>query len=136
VIALAPAASAPPSPGLPARIAWHWRHDPKLELRLAWWALVGFYQLFGVVFVLMARVMPPPKPWWSEARVVQWFADNHTGLLVGFGIIFLISGLTAAQNALIGYSMQRMSVSRAFAYSYIATVLRDHAGGGSDASGP
>jgi hypothetical protein len=108
------------SPGLPARMGWHWRHDPKLELRLAWWALVGFYQLFGIVFVLMTRVMPPPKPWWSEARVVQWFTDNHTGLLLGFGIIFLISGLTAAQNALIGYSMRRMSVSRAFAYSYIA----------------
>src|SRR5205085_390466 len=102
------------------RVGWHWRHDPKLELWLAWYAMVFFYNLFGVVFVGLTRVMPPPKPWWDTARVVQWFNDTHDGLLIGFGIIFLVSGLTAAMNALIGYSMRRMSVSRAFPYSYIA----------------
>ena len=116
-----PIALTPARPGgLLARIGWHWRHDPKFELKMTWFALVGFYQLFGVVFVVMTRVMPPPKPWWTPERVVEWFADNRTGLLVGFGIIFLISGLVAAQNALIAYSMRRMSVSRVFAYSYIA----------------
>jgi hypothetical protein len=113
--------AAPPRPaGLPARLAWHWRHDPRLELWLAWYAMVFFYNLFGVVFVLMTHVMPPPQPWWDTPRVVQWFADYRDGLLLGFGIIFLIAGLTAACNALIGYSMRRMSVSPAFAYSYIA----------------
>jgi len=113
--------SAPPRPtGVPARLAWHWHHDPRLELWLAWYAMVFFYNLFGVVFVLMTHVMPPPQPGWDTPRVVQWFADHHSGLLAGFGIIFLIAGLTAACNALIGYSMRRMSVSPAFAYSYIA----------------
>jgi hypothetical protein len=112
---------APPRPArLGARIAWHWRHDPRLELWLAWYAMVFFYNLFGVVFVLMTHVMPPPHPEWDTARVVQWFHDYRDGLLLGFGIIFLIAGLTAACNALIGYSMRRMSVSPAFAYSYIA----------------
>lgn len=41
------------------------------------------YQLFGVVFVLMTRVMPLPKPWWDHARIAQWFADDHHGLLWG-----------------------------------------------------
>jgi len=113
------AAPALPS-GLFDRLVWHWRYNPKLELWIAWYAMVFFYNLFGVVFVGMTRVMPPPKPWWDMPRVVQWFNDNHSGLLVGFGIIFLVSGLTAACNALIGYSMRRMSISRAFAYSYIA----------------
>jgi hypothetical protein len=113
------AAPALPS-GLFDRLAWHWRYNPKLELWAAWYSMVFFYNLFGVVFVGMTRVMPPPQPWWDKPRVVQWFNDNHAGLLVGFGIIFLVSGLTAACNALIGYSMRRMSVSRAFAYSYIA----------------
>ncbi len=112
------------TPALPhgswSRIAWHWRHNPKVELWIMWWAMFSFYQLFGIVFVLMTRVMPPPKPWWDQARVVQWFSDNHDGLLWGFGIIFLISGLVAACNALIAYSMHRMSVSKVFAYSYIA----------------
>jgi hypothetical protein len=106
--------------GFLGRIAWHWRHDPKVELWICWWVMVSFYQLFGIVFVLMTRVMPPPRPDWDQARIVQWFSDNHTGLLVGFGIIFLVAGMTASSNAIIGYSMRRMSVSRAFAYSYIA----------------
>ena len=50
----------------------------------------------------------------------QWFADTHDGLVWGFGIIFLISFMAPACNALIGYSMRRMSVSPVFAYSYIA----------------
>jgi hypothetical protein len=115
------ASGTPPRPNSGrARIAWHWRHDPKLELWLAWYMMVGFYNMFGIVFVLMTRVMPPPKPYWDEARIARWFMDNHTGLIVGFGIIFLTVGLTAACNALIGYSIRRMSVSRAYAYSYIA----------------
>ena len=106
--------------GIWSRIAWHWHHNRKLELWIMWWVMVVFYQLFGVVFVLMTKVMPPPKPWWDHARIAQWFADNHDGLLWGFGIIFLVTGLTASCNALIGYSMRRMSVSPVFAYSYIA----------------
>ena len=107
-------------PGLIDRIRWHWRHDPKIELWIIWWAMVIFYQLFGVVFFGLTHVMPPPQPWWDHTRIVQWFNDHHYGELVGFGIIFMIAGLVAACNALIAYSMRRMSVSRAFAYSYIA----------------
>ena len=118
------AAGAEVAPARPSgflrKIAWHWHHDPKVELWIIWWAMVSFYQLFGIVFVGMTRVMPPANPSWDEARIVQWFSDNHTGLLVGFGIIFLVSGLVPGCNAIIAYSMQRMSVSRAFAYSYIA----------------
>jgi len=115
------AAPAMPAPaGLWSRLAWHWHHNPKLELWLAWWAMVAFYQIFGIVFVLMTRVMPPPKPWWDHARIAQWFADYQDGILWGFGIIFAITGLAAACNALIGYSMRRMSLSPVFAYSYIA----------------
>jgi hypothetical protein len=109
----------PPSGSLLRRIAWHWRHDPKRELWFAWWVQVVFYQLFGLVFFVLTRTQPPPKPWWEAARVVQWFDDNHFGLLFGFGIMFLITGMTAPCNALIAYSMRRMSVSRAFAYSYL-----------------
>lgn len=116
----APTAPPPRPAGRWARLGWHWRHDPKIELWIMWWAMFCFYQLFGVVFALMTRVMPPPKPWWGQARIVQWFSDNHDGLLWGFGICFLISGLVASCNALIGYSMRRMSVSRAFPYAYIA----------------
>ena len=50
---------------------------------------------------------------------MQWFNDNHTGLLVGFAIMFIIAGMASPANALIAYSMRRMSVSPAFGYAYL-----------------
>ena len=101
------------------RIAWHWRHNPKRELWFAWWTTVVFYQLFFVCFFVLTRTQPPPNPAWDASRVAAWFNHNHEGLLIGFAIMFLITGMTAPQNALIAYSMRRMSVSPAFAYSYL-----------------
>jgi hypothetical protein len=49
----------------------------------------------------------------------NWFGRNHHGLIIGFGIIFIVAGMTAPQNALIAYSMRRMTVSRAFPYAYL-----------------
>lgn len=97
--------------------AWH--NNSKLELWLAWYTTVIFYNLFGVVFFIMSRTQPPPKPWWDANRVVQWFAENQWGLLSGFSLIFAFGGLVLASTALIAYSMRRMSVSPAFAWSYL-----------------
>lgn len=94
-------------------------HNPKRELWVAWWTLVVFYNLFGLVFFVLTRAQPPPDPGWDAARTVQWFGDNHFGILLGFAIMFLITGMTTMSNALIAYSMRRMSVSRVFAYSYL-----------------
>jgi hypothetical protein len=109
----------PPCGSRLQRLAWHFRHNPKRELWFAWWVTVVFYQVFFVVFVVLTRTEPPPNPAWDPPRVAQWFTDNHVGLLIGFAIMFLITGMTAPSNALIAYSMRRMSVSRAFAYSYL-----------------
>lgn len=102
-------------PGLLSR----WRNNPKFELWLAWWTMIVFYNFFFVIFFGVTRIQPPPSPAWDLPRVVEWFAAHQYGLLIGFSITFVIAGLTVAANALIAYSMWRMSVSRAFAYSYI-----------------
>jgi hypothetical protein len=109
----------PPSGSLFRRLSWHWHHDPKWELWFAWWSMAIFYQLYGLLFFVVTRIQPPPEPSWEIPRVVQWFGDNHLGILVGFGVVFVITGMIAPVNALIAYSMRRMSVSRAFAYSYL-----------------
>jgi len=101
------------------RIAWHWRNNPKRELWFAWYTTVIFYNFYFIVFFPVTHAQPPPHPYWSDALVANWFGHNHHGLLIGFGIIFAVAGLTAPQNALIAYSMRRMSVSRAFAWSYL-----------------
>jgi len=96
-----------------------WSGHPKFELWLAWWSMIVFYNFYFIIFFFVARVQPPPDPSWDLPRVVQWFSTHRNGMLIGFTITFVITGLTVAANALIAYSMWRMSVSRAFAYSYI-----------------
>src|ERR1700733_14533171 len=112
-------ADAPASGRLHDRIAWQLRHNPKRELWVAWWAMVVFYNMFFPVFFVIAQVQPPPQPTWDLATQVHWFHERHLGIPVGLGIIFAISGMTAMNNALIAYSMRRMSVSRAFGYTYL-----------------
>ena len=85
----------------------------------AWWVVVGFYNVFTIAFFVLSRTQPPPKAWWPLAHIVQWFDHNHSGILVGFAMMFLIVGFSLSANALIAYSMRRMSVSPAFAYSYL-----------------
>ena len=56
------------SGSLVRRITWHWRHNPKLELWIAWWTMVVFYQLFGLLFFIVTKTQPPPKPWWDRTN--------------------------------------------------------------------
>ena len=106
--------------GSPLRkIAWHWRHDEKLELWIGWWTLVVFYNLYGLLFFVITRTQPPPKPSLDPSEIVQWFDDRHYGLLYGYAIVFIVGGATAIMNATLAYTMRRMSVSRAFAHSYL-----------------
>ncbi|MBL7497177.1 hypothetical protein I6A84_09470 [Frankia sp. CNm7] len=95
------------------------RDDPKRELWLAWYAILVFYNLYTVVFFILTRTQPPGKPWYGAGDASGWFAHHHDGLLVGFALIFVLGGLSATSIALITYSIRRMSVSRAFAYSYL-----------------
>jgi hypothetical protein len=109
----------PPAGSVVGRFVWNFRQHPKRELWFAWWVTVVFYQLYGLLFFVITRVQPPPSPGWDTPRVVQWFSDHQVGILAGFGVVFLVAGMTAPTNALIAYSMRRMSVSPIFGYSYL-----------------
>ncbi|WP_454787938.1 hypothetical protein [Mycolicibacterium lutetiense] len=102
-----------------SRLRWNLRYHPKRELWFAWYVMVFFYQLYGVLFFFVTRVQPPPSPAWDTPTVVHWGTDHRFGVLAGFGVVFLITGLCAPMNALLAYSMRRMSVSPVFAYSYL-----------------
>ncbi|CUU57912.1 hypothetical protein Ga0074812_115114 [Parafrankia irregularis] len=93
--------------------------NPKRELWLMWFAVLAFYQLYTVVFFVLTRTQPPGSPSYTAAEVPGWFASHHDGLLVGLALIFVLGGLSATSIALITYTIRRMSVSRAFAYSYL-----------------
>jgi hypothetical protein len=113
------AAPEAPSGSLIRKIAWHWRYDEKRELWIGWWTLVVFYNLYGLLFFVIARTQPPPMPSLNPSEIVQWFDERHYGLLYGYAIVFIVGGATAIMNATLAYTMRRMSVSRAFAYSYL-----------------
>jgi hypothetical protein len=108
-----------PSGSLLRKIAWHWRHDEKCELWIGWWTLVVFYNLYGLLFFVITRTQPPPQPSLTHSEIVQWFDDRRQGLLYGYAIVFIVGGATAIMNATLAYTMRRMSVSRAYAYSYL-----------------
>jgi hypothetical protein len=93
--------------------------DPKRELWLVWYATIAFYNLYAIVFFIVTRTQPPGKPWYGPTEVAAWFAGRHEALLIGFAFIFVLGGLSATSLALITYSIRRMSVSRAFSYSYL-----------------
>jgi hypothetical protein len=109
----------PPTGSRVSRLVWNFRHHPKRELWFAWWVMVIFYQLYGVLFFFVTRVQPPPSPAWDTPTVVRWFDDHGLGIIAGFSVVFLVAGMCAPMNALLAYSMRRMSVSRLFAYSYL-----------------
>jgi hypothetical protein len=108
-----------PSRSLIRKIAWHWRYDEKRELWIGWWTLVVFYNLYGLLFFVIARTQPPPTPSLDPSEIVQWFDDRRYGLLYGYAFVSIVGGATAIMNATLAHSMRRMSVSRAFAYSYL-----------------
>ena len=100
-------------------LAWHWHNNPKRELWFAWYTTVVFYNIFGIVFFGVTRTQPPPKAWWGPEQIVQWFDQHHLGLIIGFGVMFFMGSIVLAATALIAYSMRRMSVSPAYAYTYL-----------------
>jgi hypothetical protein len=57
---------------------WNFRYHPKRELWFAWWVIVIFYQLYGVLFFFVTRVQPPPSPAWDTQTVVRWVGCSPT----------------------------------------------------------
>ncbi|MGZ5391873.1 MAG: hypothetical protein ACXWD3_08510, partial [Mycobacterium sp.] len=77
----------PPADSRMGRLAWNMRYHPKRELWFAWWVMVVFYQLYGVLFFFVTRVQPPPSPAWDTPTVVRWFDAHDQGILVGFAVV-------------------------------------------------
>ena len=93
-----------------------------LDLWICWWVLPIFYTFFGLIFVLLAHVMPPPSPGLSQAQILAFFHAHATTIKIGFALLMGVIGLGSISNGLVAYQMKRMSVSPVFAYGYIATL--------------
>lgn len=94
----------------------------KRDLWICWWITVIFYALFGVIFVPLTRIMPPPGPGLSVVEINAFFHDHAHTIQIGFALLMVVIGFGSISNGLIAYQMTRMSVSKVFAYGYIATL--------------
>lgn len=98
------------------------RRNSKLDLWICWWILPFFYTLFGLIFVLLTRVMPPPAPDLTVAQITEFFHAHALTIKSGFGLLMVVIGFGSITNGLVAYQMRRMSVAPVFAYGYIATL--------------
>src|SRR5690242_15871433 len=89
---------------------------------ICWRVMVVFYALFGVIFVLLTRVMPPPGPGLSVAQINAFFHHHAVTIRIGFGVLMVVIGFGSIANGLVAFQMKKMSVKPVFAYGYIATL--------------
>ena len=99
-----------------------YRPKSKIDLWICWWVLPVFYNLFGLIFVPLARVMPPPRPDRTPAEIAGFIHAHAVTIQIGFGLLMVVIGFGGIANGFVAFQMKRMSVSPAFAYAYIATL--------------
>jgi len=95
------------------------QESSKRSLWIVLWIFPGFFGLFGVVFVLLLRVIPPPRPDVGPEYITAYFEAHHTSILFGLGLLCLVFGGHAIANGFVTYHMKRMSSGPTFAYAYM-----------------
>ena len=94
----------------------------KRDLWVVFWIFPAFFGLFGVIFVLLGRVIPPPRPDITTAQKVEWFHAHATTIQIGFAAVCVVFGGAAIANGYVSYQMKRMSSGPTFAYAYMGAM--------------
>jgi hypothetical protein len=99
-----------------------YRPHSKTDQWICWWSVPIFFTLFGLIFVALTRVMPPPSPLKSTTQIVAFFHDHALTIKIGFGLLMIVIGFASWTNGLVVTQIKRMSVGSVWAYSYIAAL--------------
>lgn len=95
--------------------------NPKLDQWICFWSIPVFYVLFGVIFVLYGRIMPPPTPTMSTENIVQFMTSP--GLSIAVVLLALSLGMYALNSGLMLNQMKRMEgISPVLRYGYIGVL--------------
>jgi hypothetical protein len=105
------AVSAPAETTVTERAVPAWMRKPKIDQWIAWWTIPIFYNLFGLIFVVLTRVMPPPRPDVTDAQIVAFFETHSLTIRIGFALLMFFIGFASVANGLIALQIKRMSVS-------------------------
>jgi hypothetical protein len=97
--------------------------NPKMDQWICWWSLPIFYNLFGLIFVYLGKIMPPPKPGLTQAEIVAFVQSNAKNMQIAWVLLALLLGFASLSSGLIVTHMKRMTgVSAALTYTYLAAL--------------
>ncbi|MDT5008815.1 MAG: hypothetical protein QOH57_432 [Mycobacterium sp.] len=94
----------------------------KRDLWIVFWIVPAFYTAFGLIFVALARVMPPPRPDVTTGQMVHFFDAHSLTIKIGFALLVLIVGGAGMANGIVMYHMKRMSVGSVLGYAYMGSL--------------
>lgn len=98
------------------------RPQTNIDLRICFWVVPIFYSLFGLIFVPLTRVMPPPRPDVTADQMVNFLHQHGLTIQIGFALLMIVIGFAGVSNGIVAYEIKRMSVSPAFAYAYLGAL--------------
>jgi uncharacterized membrane protein (DUF441 family) len=94
----------------------------KRDVWIVFWIVPAFYTAFGIIFVALTRVMPPPRPDVTTDQMAHFFHAHSTTIQIGFGVLLLIVGGAGVANGIVVYHMKRMTVGSVCAYAYMGSM--------------
>jgi uncharacterized membrane protein (DUF441 family) len=94
----------------------------KRDIWIVFWIVPAFYTAFGIIFVPLARVMPPPRPDITTEQMAHFFHAHSTTIQIGFGLLILIVGGAGVANGIVVYHMKRMTAGSVCAYAYMGSM--------------
>lgn len=93
----------------------------KLDQWICYGSIPVFYTAFGVIFVLMAGIMPPQSPTASADAIAAYLARPRLG--TGIALLSLTLGLASLSSGVIVVQMKRMAgVAAVLPYTYLAAL--------------
>ncbi|WP_254190647.1 hypothetical protein [Nocardia noduli] len=92
----------------------------KRDVWICYWIVPAFYTAFGLIFVLLTRVMPPPRPDTGPEQITRFFDDHAVTIQIGFALLLLIVGGAGVANGITVFHMKRMTTGSVCAYIYMA----------------
>ncbi|MCV7261030.1 hypothetical protein [Mycobacterium shimoidei] len=92
------------------------------DLWICFWVVPTFYTLFGLIFVPLTRVMPPPRPDVTADQMVNFLHQHALTIQIGFALLMIVIGFAGVANGIVVFEIKRMSVSPAFGYAYMGAL--------------
>lgn len=109
----------PPVPrGYFAKALWHFRHNPKADLWIAWFSIPIAYNVMGVLYFTITHMMPPPDATKTQAEVTEFFVKFGFEIRLGFAMMMLSLAFLVWANGLIAWLIGRQDIPHAKAWGY------------------